>query len=72
MSLLKIHRFSQVLVREYNFFNSSSADSLVNLCKQFGHRSDPTKRRAYSVSKLFDTLMVFLNFFSDKVDLGKK
>ena len=38
----------------------SSADSL---CKQFGPRSGPTKCRAWSGSKLFDTLMVFLIFF---------
>ena len=42
----------------------SSAD---NLCKQFGSRSF----RAWSGSKLFDTLMVFLKEFSDEVDLEK-
>ena len=46
----------------------SSAD---NLCKQFGPRSDPTKCRAWSGSKLFDTLMVFLKEFFKKVDFEK-
>ena len=34
----------------------SSAD---NVCKQFGPRSGPTKCRAWSGSRLFETLMVF-------------
>ena len=52
----------------------SSAD---NLCKQSGHRSGPTKNRAWSESKLFDTLMVFLkswfrrNSTDDKKAHGK-
>ena len=43
----------------------SSAD---NLCKQFGPRSGPTKCRAWSGSKLFDTLTVYLKEFFEKVD----
>ena len=43
----------------------SSAD---NLCKQFGPRSGPIKRRASSGSNLFDTHMVFLKEFFEKVD----
>ena len=43
----------------------SSAD---NLYKQFGPRSGPTKCRAWSGPKLFDTLMVFLKEFFEKVD----
>ena len=43
----------------------SSAD---NFCKQSGPRSGPTLRRAWSGSKLFDTLMIFLkNFFGKKI-----
>ena len=41
----------------------SSAD---NLCKQFGPWSGPTKCRAWSRSKLFDTLIVLLKFFLKK------
>ena len=47
----------------------SSAD---NLSKQYGPRSGPTKFQAWSGSKLLVTLMVFLNFFSKKVDFEKK
>ena len=47
---------------------ASSAD---NFCKQFGPRSGPTKCRALSGSKLFDTLMVFLKEFFKKVDFEK-
>ena len=43
----------------------SSAD---NFCKQFGPRSGPRKRLAWSGSNLFDTLMVFLEEFFEKVD----
>ena len=50
------------------FFLVSSAD---NLYKQFGPRSGPTKCRACSGSKLFDTLVVFLEFFSKKIILKK-
>ena len=47
--------------------------SADNLCKQFGPRSGLTKRRAWSGSKLFDTLMVFLKDFPfEKVNLKKK
>ena len=46
----------------------SSAD---NLGKQFGPRSGPTNRRAWSGSKLFDILMVFLKEFFQKVDFEK-
>ena len=35
-------------------------------------RSGPTKRRAPSGSKLFDTLVVFKNIFTKKVDFEKK
>ena len=46
----------------------SSAD---DLCKQIGPRSGPTKCRAWSWSKLFDTLMVFLKEFFEKVQIEK-
>ena len=39
--------------------------------KQFVHRSGPTKRQARSGSKLFNTLMVFLKEFFEKVDIEK-
>ena len=45
--------------------------SADNLCKQFGSRSGPTKCRAWSGSKLFDTLMVFLKEFFEKEDFEK-
>ena len=38
-----------------------------NFCKQFGHRSGPNACRAWSGSKLFDILMVFLKEFFEKV-----
>ena len=46
----------------------SSAD---NLYKQFGPRSGPTKCQAWSGSKLFDALIVFLKEFFEKVDFEK-
>ena len=45
--------------------------SVDNLCKQFWLRSGPTKCLAWSGSKLFDTLMVFLKEFFEKVDFEK-
>ena len=36
----------------------TSADSL---CKQFGPRSGPTRRRSISRPELFDSMIVFLN-----------
>ena len=47
----------------------TSAD---NLGKQFGPRSGPTNRRAWSGSKLFDILMVFLKEFFQKNNFEKK
>ena len=47
----------------------SSAD---NLSKMFGPRPGPTKCRACSGSKLFDTLKVFLKEFFQKDDFEKK
>ena len=47
----------------------SSAD---NFCKQFGARSGPTKCPAWSGSKLFDTLLLFLKEFFENIDFEKK
>ena len=46
--------------------------SFDNLYKKSGPRSGPTKCRAWSGSKLFDTLMVFLKEFKKKQILKKK
>ena len=46
--------------------------SADNLCKQFKPRSGPIKRPARSGSKLFDSLIVFLKEFLEKVDFEKK
>ena len=53
------------------FLLVSSAD---NLCKQLGPRSGLTKCQAWSGSKLFDTLIVFIpkRFFSKKKWFWKK
>ena len=40
---------------------------LLIICKQFGPRSGLTKCRAWSGSKLFDTLTVFLKEFFQKI-----
>ena len=45
--------------------------SANNLCKQIGPRSGPTKCRAWSGSNLFDTQMVFLKEFLEKVNFEK-
>ena len=42
-----------------------------NFCKQFGPRSGPTKFRARSGFKLFDTLIIFLREAFEKVDFEK-
>ena len=47
----------------------SSADSLG---KQFGPRSDRMNCRAWSGSKLYDILMVFLKEFFQNVNFEKK
>ena len=47
---------------------SSAAD---NFCKQFGTSSDPTERRAWSGSKLFDTDSIPEIFFFKKLILKK-
>ena len=47
----------------------SSAD---NICKQFGPRSGPTEHWAWSGSKPFDTQIVFLKEFLEKLDFEKK
>ena len=43
----------------------------AHICKQIGPRSGPTKRRAGSGSNMFDTQMVFLKDFFEKVDFEK-
>ena len=43
----------------------------VNIWRKFGHRSGPTRRRIWSSSKLFETLMVFLKEFFEKVGFEK-
>ena len=62
-------------------FDCISAAGLLTLClpvtsadnlgKQFGPRSGPTSRRAWSGSKLFDILMVFLKEFFQKNNFEK-
>ena len=56
-----------------NVFNSlllvSSAD---NLCKQFGPRSGPTICRAWTESKLFNTLIVLLKVYFEKISRRQK
>ena len=57
-----------LLARLYVFLLVLSAD---NLCKHFGPRSRPIKCQSLSGSKLFDTLIVFLKFFFEKIDFEK-
>ena len=76
-SSLPFHFFNSnlfhMLDKRYNFILTlfllvAPAD---NFCKQLGPRSGPTKCRALSWSKLFDTLMVFLKESFEKVDFEK-
>ena len=53
-------------------FCGSIEMSADNLCKQFGPRSGPTKRRARSGSRMIDTLVVFLKQYSEKLILKIK
>ena len=59
-SLIPIHLTHCLLV--------PSAD---NLCKQLWPRSGPTKCRAWSGSKLFETMMLFLKELFEKDDFEK-
>ena len=52
-------------------FRSLPVLSAADLCKEFGSKSGPTKHLALSGSKLFDSLIVFLNIFFKKVDFEK-
>ena len=61
---IRTHCTTETSIQTFN----SSAD---NLDKQFGPRSGPTNRRAWSGSKLFDILMVFLKEFFQKVNFEK-
>ena len=51
-------------------FNSAShiLSSADNLCKQFGPRSGPTECWSQSGSKLFNTTILFLKEFFEKVN----
>ena len=69
-----------VFTNGWNAFPHDAAHSLTlcqlvscddNLCKQFGPRSGLTWCRAWSGSELFDSLMVFLKEFFEKVDFEK-
>ena len=66
--LLHLHCFSSFLARDYFCRLLKISD---NLCKQFGPRSGPTKRRSWSGSKLFDALMVFLKEIFEKDNYEK-
>ena len=63
-----VHVFMLYCLNSFLAF-SVSAD---NLCKQFGPRSGPTFCLAWFGFKLFDTLMVFLKEFFNKIDIEKK
>ena len=65
-----IQRFSAVSLMDCGKYNDlSSAD---NLRKWFGPRSGPTEGWSSSGSKQFDTLIVFLKGFFEKLILKKK
>ena len=55
-----------------SFFASGDLSSTDNLCKQFGPRSGPTEYCSLFGSKLFDTLIVFLKDFFEKVNFEEK
>ena len=52
-----------------SFLVSCNVSSADNLCKQLGPRSGQTERRSLAGSKLFDTLMVFLKDFLNRLIL---
>ena len=57
-----------------NISIKSTSDTVLsahNLCKQIGPRAGLTKCWAWSGSNLFDTQMVFLKEFFEKVDFEK-
>ena len=59
---------SYYLIIEHIYLLVSSAN---NLCKRIGHRSGLTIHRVWSGSNLFDTHMVFLKNFFEKVGFEK-
>ena len=69
--------FKSVYFKHWNIAVYSPINSLPtsvsddDLCKQFGPRSGTTKCGAWSGCKLFDSLIVFLKEFLEKVDLKK-
>ena len=62
--------FSQKVLTSCFVFNPLPALSADNLCKQFGLRSGPTKCRAWSGSKLFETQMVLKQSNIQRVKYG--
>ena len=77
---INIYSYGKIGTLHPNFHNRSTScfithcllvSSAHHLCKQFWYRSGPTKCRAWSVSKLFDTLMVFLKEFFKNVNVEK-
>ena len=57
-------------INKCSVFNSLPLLSADNLCNQFGPRSGPTKCRAWSGSKLFDSLMVLKKSRIQRVKYG--
>ena len=54
------------------YYSSLLVPSADDLCKQFWPRSGATKCRAWSGSKLFGTLMVYLKEFFEELDFETK
>ena len=56
----------------HSFIASGEWSSADNFCKQFGPRSGPIESRPWSRSKQFDSLIVFMKEFFEKVNFEKK
>ena len=66
LNLLSVLTWAQIVC---NVISRLSAD---NLCKQFESKSRPTERRSWPGFKLFDTLIMFLKEFFEKIIFEKK
>ena len=69
---MHIFSFNVLIVFQIGFTLSLLVPSADNLCKQFGRRSGLTIHLAWCGSRLFDTLLVFLKDFYEKVNFEKK
>ena len=68
---MQVHVMSDFTYMQWVVTVSLLVSSADKLCKQFGSRSGLTKRQTWVGSKMFDTLMSFLNSVFQRSDFKK-